>query len=280
MVTATDPGTMSRWLDLLSMEADGHGAWLARHCDGGPARTFGGQLLAQGLYAAGLDVENDRIAAGLAHATLRPAAVHAAFLRPGDGQRPLVLRVVERRDGRASAYRSVMVGQGERTVCRVDVSFTPLGSSTTSGAAPEATYPPDGPGADAGVPLSLAGLPQPVELRRSARHTWVRVGAGAPADPLVQACLLAWASDLTAFDEASRAARAEWGWTDGLVRISLDHHVWFHAAPDLTAWLQLEQSCVPGEGGSTLTQGHYLDPSGRRVASLAQEGLVRPRRQP
>ena len=93
----------------------------------------------------------------------------------------------------------------------------------------------------------------------------------------MQACLLAWASDLTAFDAAGRLPHVA-AWGSELTRISLDHHLWFHTTPDLRGWLQLDQTCVPGEAGSTLTRGHYLDARGRLVASLAQEGLVRPRR--
>jgi acyl-CoA thioesterase II len=268
VVTATVDDPLARWLALLDVERTGPDTVRAHHPDGGPARTFGGQLLAQGLYAAGLDLRS--------RPTLRPSAVHAAFLRAGDATADLGLHIDERRDGRASAWRSVRIVQHGTTVCKITASFASR-SGDRRAVAVRRVAPPPPDGAGPAAPLTLRGLPQPVELVSEGDRSWVRAPRTGPADPLVQACLMAWASDLTAFDAAGRLPHvAAWG-TD-LTRVSLDHHLWFHVAADITGWLQLDQTCVPGEAGSTFTRGHYLDEDGRLVASLAQEGLLRRRR--
>src|ERR1700687_193263 len=73
---------------------------------------FGGQLLAQALYAAAQTVP-DKL----------PHALHASFEFPACGADPLVYRVCKGRDGSSLSSRRVTARQSGRTVLWANVSF-------------------------------------------------------------------------------------------------------------------------------------------------------------
>jgi len=61
-------------------------------------RLFGGQVAAQALRAASFTVQKDH----------HPHSVHAYFLRPGNPDQPVLLRVDRIRDGRSFTTRRVV----------------------------------------------------------------------------------------------------------------------------------------------------------------------------
>ena len=76
-------------------------------------RIFGGQVLAQALYAAGRTVDDDRV----------PHSLHAYFLRPGDMGRNVIYDVDPIRDGRSFCTRRVVARQHGRAIFNSSVSF-------------------------------------------------------------------------------------------------------------------------------------------------------------
>ena len=85
-------------------------------------RIFGGQLLAQAIYAASATIEDHM-----------PHSLHAYFVQTGDSDVPVDIRVEHVRDGRSMATRQVSVAQGDRTL------LTALASFHTNLAEPELT---------------------------------------------------------------------------------------------------------------------------------------------
>jgi acyl-CoA thioesterase-2 len=62
---------------------------------------------------------------------------------------------------------------------------------------------------------------------------------------------------------------------DQLQMASLDHSLWFHDRFDIDDWLLYVKDTPVTFGNRGLNRGGFFDRSGRRVASVIQEGLLR-----
>jgi acyl-CoA thioesterase-2 len=58
---------------------------------------------------------------------------------------------------------------------------------------------------------------------------------------------------------------------------SLDHTIWFHRPFRADEWLLYDQHSPSASGARGLGIGRVFTEDGRLVASVAQEGLIRPR---
>jgi acyl-CoA thioesterase-2 len=94
-------------------------------------------------------------------------------------------------------------------------------------------------------------------------------------DPLLHAALLAYASDYLLLDMVLRAYpdRAALA---SFTSFSLDHSLWFHRPVRLDRWHSHTQVTQAISGPRGLVHGAIRDTDGRLVASVMQEGLVRP----
>ena len=59
---------------------------------------------------------------------------------------------------------------------------------------------------------------------------------------------------------------------------SLDHTIWFHRPFRADEWLLYDQVSPSASGARGLAIGRVFTEDGRLVATVAQEGLIRPRR--
>ena len=57
---------------------------------------------------------------------------------------------------------------------------------------------------------------------------------------------------------------------------SLDHTIWFHRPFRADEWLLYDQASPSASGARGLAIGRVFTEDGRLVASVAQEGLIRP----
>jgi acyl-CoA thioesterase-2 len=64
-------------------------------------------------------------------------------------------------------------------------------------------------------------------------------------------------------------------YSPGLRLASLDHSIWFHAHPDVNAWLLYAMDSPWAGEGRSISRGHIFTQAGKLVASVMQEGLVR-----
>ena len=90
-------------------------------------------------------------------------------------------------------------------------------------------------------------------------------------------CALAYASDFSLLD----AVMARYGRTlfdKRMMPASLDHAMWFHRPFRADEWLLYAQDSPSAQDGRGLTRGLIFKPDGTLVASVAQEGSVRQRR--
>jgi acyl-CoA thioesterase-2 len=251
-------------------------------------RVFGGQVAGQALVAAGRTVD---LADGAVH------SLHAYFLRPGDPSVPILYEVDRIRDGRSFTTRRVVAIQHGKAIFNLSASFQ------VAQAGPEHQVPmPPAPEPES-LPTwderreaesSEGGNywkgPRPVDVRHVdwepaveggrdplTQRAWMRTDGKLPDDPLVHACVLTYASDLTLLDAAmsphfGRGVRAD-------VQIaSLDHAMWFHRPFRMDEWLLYAQDSPSAGSARGLARGLIFDRQGRLVASVVQEGLMRPMR--
>ena len=64
--------------------------------------------------------------------------------------------------------------------------------------------------------------------------------------------------------------------TGGVMTASLDHAMWFHGPIRFDDWHLYSMDSPFGGGGRGFNRGTVYTQDGRLVASVAQEGLVRP----
>ena len=99
-------------VDLLDLEAIEVNIFRGKHPEGDRQRTFGGQVAAQALMAAGRTVERGRV-----------HSLHSYFLRPGDSSAPTLYEVDRIRDGKSFTTRRVVAIQNGRAIFNLQASF-------------------------------------------------------------------------------------------------------------------------------------------------------------
>jgi acyl-CoA thioesterase-2 len=253
-------------------------------------RIFGGQVAGQALMAAGRTVPAERAVHSL----------HSYFLRPGDPHEEIRYAVERIRDGRSFTTRRVLAWQRRKGE---DVAIFALTADFHAGEQPTAEHslpmpdvppPSELPGIDemaAKYPEQAQGMkamglaveqrfledpffPPPKSPPHTQTRTWLRVSPPLPGDPAVQAAALTFVSDLTLLSAGFARLGGGWGSFAGA---SLDHAVWFHAPVRADEWFLYETDSPAASGGRALCFGQIWAADGTHVATVAQEGLIRPR---
>ena len=272
-------------IDLLDLEPIEVNVFRGKSPDENRQRVFGGQVAGQALVAAARTVDADR----------HVHSLHAYFLRPGDPWVPILYNVDRIRDGRSFTTRRVVAIQHGQVIFNLQASFH------TVEAGPDHQIPSPGNLAD---PETLPDFkermapykhligewydrPRPIDLRYVDEPPWARSGVGAPGqrvwlrtngtlpeDPVLHACVMTYASDMTLLDTALLPHGL--AWTDGSVQMaSLDHAMWFHRPFRADEWLLYQQSSISTSGSRGLAQGHIFTQDGKLVVTVVQEGLTR-----
>ncbi len=275
-------------VDLLDLEAIEVNIFRGKHPAGERQRTFGGQVAAQALMAAGRTVERGRV-----------HSLHSYFLRPGDSSAPTLYEVDRIRDGRSFTTRRVVAIQHGRAIYNMQASFhddeVSLEHQVTMPVvpAPESILPlPQRLAPDAGVAQDWSQLSLPIEQRYvgelpwSSEHSreprqrlWIRADGTLGDDPLLHACVVTYASDMNPYDVI--LAPHDVSWDDGsFMAASLDHCMWFHRDLRADEWMLYDMDSPIAHAGRGLARGFLFDRDGRLLVSLVQEGLTRLRRAP
>jgi len=254
-------------------------------------RVFGGQVAGQALVAAGRTVESDR----------RVHSLHAYFLRPGDPAVPIIYEVDRIRDGRSFTTRRVVAVQHGRAIFNLQASFQVAEDGPTHQIpAPEVARPDDlptyeeriAPFLDRFGPQTVEWLTRerpidtrPTELpswvdhepRDPHQEVWIRTNGSLPDDPLLHACVVVYASDLTILDTAMLPHGVNWQEGQFMVA-SLDHAMWFHQEFRADEWLLYHQVSPIAHGARGFSRGEIFRTDGTLAVSVMQEGLIRPQR--
>jgi acyl-CoA thioesterase-2 len=123
-----------------------------------------------------------------------------------------------------------------------------------------------------GLPRWLDPDPSP---REPEQLVWIRADGTLPDDPLLHACVVAYASDLTLLDTALMAHARSWD-DDRFMIASLDHAMWFHRPLRADEWLLYHQKSPSAHGARGLAEGFIFRFDGALAVTVMQEGLMRP----
>ena len=92
---------------------------------------------------------------------------------------------------------------------------------------------------------------------------------------MLHACALAYLSDEFLLGTALTPHPDAFDW-ERLFTASLDHALWFHRPFRADEWLLYDQSSPSASGARGFATGRLYTESGSLIASVAQEGLIRP----
>jgi len=252
-------------------------------------RVFGGQVIAQSLYAACKTVEGRQ-----------PHSLHAYFLLAGDPEVPIVYEVDRLRDGRSFTTRRVLAIQKGEAIFAMSASFhVEEPGYEHQMPMPKVPMPEELP--DREEMVKLFSAPEhnplqtfyqrkrpieirPVELERYRGggslepkfNVWIRAVEPLPDEPAFHQSVLAYASDLLLLD-SSLIAHGTSVFNRKIQAASLDHALWFHRPFRADDWLLYSQDSPSTSGARGFSRGLVFNREGHLVASVAQEGLVRPR---
>ena len=288
--SGTSGKAIDELLAVLDLEKLEENLYRGRGPSVGWQRVYGGQVLGQALVAAVRTAPADR----MAH------SAHAYFLLAGNPQAPIVYEVERIRDGASFTTRRVKAIQHGRAIFAMSVSFHKAEPGFDHGAAIPDVPPPEAlPTEKELLARLLPHLPEnmrrywererPIELRlvdasryfeREPRlpvqNVWMRASGRLPDDPALHQCVLAYASDFTLLDTAL-IAHGKLMFDPDIQLASLDHAMWFHRPVRADEWLLYAQDSPSAHGARGLCRGSIFTRDGTLVASMAQEGLTRPR---
>jgi acyl-CoA thioesterase-2 len=110
--------------------------------------------------------------------------------------------------------------------------------------------------------------------RQPEQDVWIRTNGTLPDDPLLHACIVAYASDLTLLDTATLPHAISPAEQEYQVA-SLDHAMWFHRPFRADEWMLYDQDSPSASGARGFARGRLFARDGRFCVSVAQEGMLR-----
>jgi acyl-CoA thioesterase-2 len=247
----------------------------------GEGRLFGGMVAAQSALAASRTVPEDRPLHSL----------HAYFLRPGRHDAPIRFVVQRIRDGKSFTTRNVVAYQSGEAIFNLAASFAlPEQGISHQEPAPQAPPPEQCEDWEAvrarvlgdarfeqrsAAEVRIAEPADPSVPAPPRQQIWIRLRGTPPDDPLLHTALLVYMTDRTLASTVARPHGLPWG---KRMTASLDHAVWIHRPFRLDArWLlYASESPAAYAARGIIFGGLFLGDT--RIASVAQEALIRVRK--
>lgn len=276
---------------LFDLEPRGGDRFIGRRQFESSGRVFGGQAIAQAIGAARRTVPDDRYAHSL----------HAYFLRGGSAEEPIEFRVKRDLDGRSFSNRRVVASQGGRPILNLTASFQLPQEGLEHQFAPMPNVPPpEDLVPDSAIRAEVAeqlpegpmkryiARPRPIDFRSveprdwldpqkraPVAHIWFRTVAPLPDSPAVHRAVLAYASDFQLLATALQPHGLSFP-LGHVKAASLDHALWFHGPFRADDWLLYTIESPWSGRVRGFGRGQIFTRDGRLVASVAQEGMLRP----
>lgn len=244
-------------------------------------RLFGGQVVAQCLLAAYQTVDE--------HLTAH--SMHCYFLRAGDPNVPIELEVDPIRNGRSFCTRRVVARQNGEAIFNTSISYHVHEEGMShSLSMPEVISPEEAAALNAerdnNMPHTLLDLfgterervtERLPEAQEPISQSWFRVIGPFDGDVRMQQAALAMISDFSLYSTAFSAFPYERP-EKVFIGASLDHAIWFHEVPRMQDWVLYDTYSPWSGGGRGYNRGSLWSRDGKLIASTAQEGLMRIRR--
>ncbi len=257
--------------ELLALEPHGPDVFVGISAHYPWGRVYGGQVVAQGLWAATRTVDDG----------FGVHSVHAYFIRGGQAEEPIRFEVDRLRNGRSFQTRGVVARQSSGAILNLAASFHVEEEAVDiqSVGMPDPVASPDQLTGELWHPmLDRRPVPDPGE---ACAQTWLRMTEPLGDDPVVHACALAFTSDDIPMDAITSSHPVEVGnssHNEVFMGASLDHAIWFHRPGRADGWQFHDVRSHGLTGARGLGIGNVFDPDGVHLATIAQEGLLRVRR--
>lgn len=279
--------TLTGLLDLMTLQPIGPDRYRGQSQDLGFRNLFGGHVLGQSLVAAtntceGVDVHS----------------LHAYFIRAGSVQLPIEYQVERIRDGKSFSVRRVTAIQDNAPILILSSSFQAPETGFDHQAEMPQVPPPESLVSELEMARAVKDrIPariraqftcdRPIEIRQvepinpfnpqktpPVRYAWFRTVGAMPADPTLNKCLLAYASDFGLLATCMRPHGVTFYQPD-MMTASLDHAMWFYRPFRMDEWLLYASDSPTAANGRGFNRGNIFNRQGQLVACVAQEGLIR-----
>jgi acyl-CoA thioesterase II len=286
---------ISNLIGLFELEQRESNLFRGRSPAVGWRRIFGGLVVSQALVATMKTVPDD----------ILPHSLHAYFILPGDPDLPIDYEVDHLRDGRSFATRRTVARQNGAAIFALSASFhrreagydhqvampdVPAPETLLSEKDIVARFKEQLPEAvqryflrDRPIELRptdlkryVRGNPSDAQKANPTQNVWFRAAGTLPRDPKIHLAMLAYASDMTLIDTVM-VAHGRSVFDVDVQAASLDHAMWFHRDVQMDDWLLYAQDSPSASNALGLARGMIFTRDGQLIASVAQEGLVRPR---
>jgi len=253
--------------------------------------VFGGQVLAQALNAASRTVINQRVL----------HSMHAYFLEAGDLEVPITYNVSMVRDGGSFSVRRVTAHQKSKTIFILSASFhkEETGYHHQIEMPSHIKQPEDllswadmfkeyGEFLPKSLKSFLA-IKRPIEFKPTTfvnpldkkdlppnYNVWFKLkGDIKGLDLATKQQILTYISDYNILTSTlnPHASKAHWGNT---ITASLDHSMWYFRDFDFSDWLLYSMESPSTSCARGFARGNIFTKDGKLIATVAQEGLIRP----
>ena len=284
------PGSLDEVVALLELEELEVGLYRGSQPEASSmTRVFGGQVAAQALMAAQLTVPSERSVHSL----------HIYFVLGGDPSIPIVYDVEEIRDGGSFTTRRVAARQHGAIIFYMTASF-----QKEEGGWNHQDAMPDVPAPEDSVPLielintrgqegvdlwdrewasfdlryvgdnRAADDPQR-ELVPVVQRMWFRTNGKLPISQTIHNAAFTYISDFSLLG-ASLLPHGAFIGTPEVQAASLDDAIWFDRPMKVGEWVLYDQTSPSASGARGLSTARVFAQDGTLVATVAQEGLIRP----
>jgi acyl-CoA thioesterase II len=238
----------------------------------GSGFLYGGLTMAMALAPASKTVDEGLV----------PMVLRCNFLSFGEWG-PTQVTIEQVNSTRTFVILRCLLHQGDRLVAVADLTFhRPEAGRDVQHAAPPAV---DAPAALASTSSAFGseGPVDPFEVRPVRSDAvkgadrfhpfWARTREAMPADPALHAAALAFMSDYRVIHSPFEPGTND---GNGLRSFTLEHTVWFHRPFDANCWMLFDCLPLTESGGRFVSRGTVHDEHGALLASLVQEGFIRP----
>ena len=263
------------FLELMNLQQHGPDTWVGLSAAYSWGRIYGGQVVAQALWAALKTVDE----------AFEPHSLHAYFIRSGDVSEPVRFEVDRLRDGRSFCTRAVVARQSGGAILHLSCSFhrREVDAEVQTARMPLAPDPEALRSREDDWPWIMERRPMVSYPGAGQSMGWVKLIDDLPDDPRLHLCGLAFTSDTVQFDAARsihplQVPREQYN--ESFMGASLDHAMWFHRPTRADGWHLYDWDCHGLTGARGMTVGNLFAPDGTHVATVAQEVLLRERRKP
>jgi acyl-CoA thioesterase-2 len=277
-------------IELLKLEKLSDSIFLGQNYLAPWKRVFGGQVLAQSLSAAQQTVDPERIS----------HSMHAYFLLAGDINIPIVFEVEKIRDGGSFSTRRVVAKQNGIAIFFMSISFQKKQEGFDHQIDRPKVAGPDNLPSDLDtvkkfklfVPDHIFQVIQerPFEFRMVEqiklldfktklpfRNFWFKANTSFEGDLNIHQRLLTYVSDYNLLTTATLPHTKGPLPNSDLFMASLDHGMWFHRDFKIDDWLLYAMDSPSASNARGFTRGNIFTKEGKLVASVVQEGLMRPK---